>query len=364
MSAKTKKKKKTVLQKILMIVAFVLAVIVLIVGSYVAYVFISFHRLGDYDVTPGGTAQYESATVEAEYSVVSYNIGFGAYEVDYDFFMDGGTQSWAKSKDGLIKNLDNIAELLKAQNADLYLLQEIDYDSTRTYHVDEREILIGALENKSYTFAQNYDSPFLFYPFYQPHGASKSGIMVFSPFKINSAKRIELPIETGVTKIIDYDRCYVKNRVSVSNGKELIIYTFHLSAYTSDGSIATEQLKALLDDIQAEYLAGNYCFAGGDFNKDLLGEAAAFENPSDGTYNWAQTIPEGTFDDYNIKLYAPNNGVPSCRNADSAFNDHQYVITIDGFLATDNVAVTAAEVIDTGFLYSDHNPVKTTFKLL
>ncbi|MBO7369021.1 MAG: endonuclease/exonuclease/phosphatase family protein, partial [Clostridia bacterium] len=219
------KKKKTLLQKILIGVAIFMAAVIFIVGSYVAYVFIAFHRLGDYDVTPGGTANLLTATVGTDYSVVSYNVGFGAYEVDYDFFMDGGTQSWAKSKDGLIKNLENITDLLKAQNADMYLLQEIDYDSTRTYHVDEREYFINALENKSYTFAQNYDSPFLFYPFYQPHGASKSGIMVFSPFKINSAKRIELPIETGVTRIIDYDRCYVKNRVSVSNGKELIIYT-------------------------------------------------------------------------------------------------------------------------------------------
>ena len=358
------KKKKTLLQKILIGVAIFMAAVIFIVGSYVAYVFIAFHRLGDYDVTPGGNANLLTATVGTDYSVISYNVGFGAYEVDYDFFMDGGTQSWAKSKDGLIKNLENITDLLKAQNADMYLLQEIDYDSTRTYHVDEREYFINALENKSYTFAQNYDSPFLFYPFYQPHGASKSGIMVFSPFKINSARRIELPIETGVTRIIDYDRCYVKNRVSVSNGKELIIYTFHLSAYTSDGSIATEQLKVLLEDIQAEYDAGNYCFAGGDFNKDLLGDDAAFTNLSDGKYNWAQTIPEGTFDDYNVRLVAPNNGVPSCRNADSAYHERQYIITIDGFLATDNVSMTTARVIDTGFLYSDHNPVITTFRLL
>ena len=357
------KKKKNIFQKILIFIAILLAAVILIVGAYVAYVFIAFHRLGNFDVTPSGSGLAEVST-GVEYKMVTYNVGFGAYEADYGFFMDGGTESWARSKEALDKNLNNIADLLYGENANVYFIQEVDFDSTRAYHVDERKYFTDKLKNKSYTFVQNYDSPFLFYPILQPHGASKSGIMTFSDFEITSAKRVELPIEKSVMKLLDLDRCFSKNRVNVGNGKELVLYTFHLSAYTSDGTIATEQLKILLDDIQSEYEAGNYCVAGGDFNKDLLGDAAAFECKSDAEYNWAQTIPEGTFDDYDITLSAANNGVPSCRNADSAYNENQYVITIDGFLSTANVTVAGAEVIDTGFAFSDHNPVRATFKLL
>ncbi len=49
-----------------------------------------------------------------------------------------------------------------------------------------------------------------------------------------------------------------------------MLYDLHLSAYTSDGTIATEQLALLLADMQAEYEKGSWCVAGGDFNKDLL----------------------------------------------------------------------------------------------
>ena len=69
----------------------------------------------------------------------------------------------------------------------------MDIGSTRTYHVDEREPLYAALFNKSSVFCQNYDSPYLLYPLTAPHGASRSGLLTFSPANITAADRVELP---------------------------------------------------------------------------------------------------------------------------------------------------------------------------
>ena len=55
--------------------------------------------------------------------------------------------------------------------------------------------------------------------------------------------------------------------------------------------------------------------------------------------------------------------MPSCRNADGPYHEGQYVLTIDGFLVSPNVTVGEAKVIDTGFRYSDHNPVSMRFSL-
>ena len=343
-----------------------LACLLAIVIVYVAYVFIAFHRIGNAAVTPEGTAEKASLSVGEEYKIVSYNIGFGAYESDYGFFMDGGTQSWAWSKERLDRNLANIASFLKSQNADLYFVQEVDIDATRSYHVDERPYLTGALTGKAYAFAQNYDSPFLFYPIFQPHGASRSGIMTFSSAPITSAERVELPIENGLTKLLDLDRCYSKSRVPVEGGKELVLYNFHLSAYTSDGKIANDQLRLVLADMEEEYKAGNYCVAGGDFNKDILGDSSVYFGKGDKEYTWAQPIPDGLLDDYSATLVAPLNEdrpVPSCRNADAAYHEGQYVLTIDGFLLSPNVEAVSSAVLDTGFAWSDHNPVEMKFLL-
>ena len=167
-----------------------------------------------------------------------------------------------------------------------------------------------------------------------------------------------IPNNTITRKLVDLDRCYTVSRVPVDNGKELVLYAVHLSAYTSDGTIAIEQMEMLLADMQSEYEKGNYCVCGGDFNKDLLG------NPEE--YTWAQPLPEELFQGKNLTLVPPldtENPVPSCRNADAPYHEGQYVVTVDGFLVSDNVSVQQATVIDTGFAYSDHNPVTMTFTL-
>ena len=347
----------------------ILIALLVVVGGYLAYVFIAYHRIGDMPLDVGQAAG-DVVLAGGEYDLVSWNIGFGAYEADYGFFMDGGTESWAWSKERLDKNLNAISGVLNDRHADFYLVQEVDIDSTRSYHFDEREYLLTGLPGTAYqsVYAPNYDSPFLMYPLTQPHGASKSGIMTFSRYGISEAERVELPIETGLMKFFDLDRCYSKTHIpsNIDDGAELVLYNFHLSAYTSDGTIATEQLKLLLADMQAEYEKGNWCVASGDFNKDLLGDSSRYWGKSDIEYTWAQPIPAGLFDGTNITLIAPldeDDPIPSCRNADSAYHKGQYVLTIDGFLVSDNVTAKDAEVIDTGFAYSDHNPVRVTIEL-
>ena len=346
------------------VLAVVLALLVVVLG-YVAYVFIDYHRIGDQELTVERNA---AATVEAgkEYSILSYNIGFGAYEDDYSFFMDGGTESRAWSEERLTANIERIGAFLQQQDADLYLLQEVDRDSTRSYHVDEGAMLTAQLPGLGHIWAQNYDSPYLFYPLDQPHGKSVSGLLTLSSFGITEAQRVELPIENSLMKLVDLDRCYSVHRIPVAGGGELVLYNLHLSAYTSDGTIAMEQLKLLLEDMQREYDAGNWCVAGGDFNKDLLGDSAVYFGEADQEYTWAQPIPEDTFDGFNVSLIAPldeGNPVPSCRNADGPYHQGQYVLTVDGFLVSDNVTVTSSDVVDLGFAYSDHNPVEMRFVL-
>ena len=356
------------MKKLLKAILVIILAAVVIAALYAGYLFISFHRIGDNTelAVSGGSASAAKPETGKTYKIVSWNIGFGAYEDDYGFFMDGGTQSWAWSKDRLEINLNDIVKTIKKNSADFYYIQEVDFDSTRSYHVDERDYMKQAFDGAWYTFAQNYDSPFLMYPITQPHGASRAGLMVFSNYKIDSAIRRELPIESGITKFLDLDRCYSVNRVPAANGKELVLINFHLSAYTSDGKIANEQLKLVLDVMKEEYAKGNYVIAGGDFNKDILGDSSKYFGKSDIEYTWAQPIPDGMFDGYPVKLVAPLNEaspVPSCRNADGPYHEGQYVLTIDGFMITDNIKAVGSNVIDTKFEYSDHNPVYMEFVL-
>lgn len=353
------------LKKILKIIAIILAVVLVIAIGYLAYVFISYHRLPDVDeaAEPVGA----KAAAGQTYSIVTWNLGFGAYSDDYGFFMDGGTESWAFSKDAVYANIGHATELLGGLDPDLMILQELDIDATRSYHVDEAELVRQAFSDEQTFFAQNYDSPFLFYPFNQPHGASKAGILTLSKFGFVHVTRVGLPIETGFTKFLDLDRCYSKVRVPVENGKTLVLYNLHLSAYTSDGTIAQTQLELLCADMRAEYEAGNYVIGGGDFNKDLLGDSAAvFGVPADPSYTWNQPIPEGTIQAGLTLVNSLNadDPIPSNRVADGPYEKGRtFVSTLDGFIVSDNVRVESCRVIDDGFKCSDHNPVLMQFEL-
>ena len=149
-------------------------------------------------------------------------------------------------------------------------------------------------------------------------------------------------------KYVDLDRCYSVSRVPVDNGKELILYTVHLSAYTSDGTITTEQLKMLIADMTEEYNKGNYIVCGGDFNKDLLGDSSKYFGVSGEEFTWAQPFPFELLNNTPFTVCAAldeKNPLPTCRDTEKPIFDGQFVLSVDGFIV------------------SDHNPVSMIFRL-
>ena len=346
----------------------VLCAVLLILLAYIAYVFLAYYRLEDDIVLPvSGQAGMAGQAVEKDtaYRVVSYNIGFGAYSADFSFFMDGGAESRARSPEAVRENVGGAAGALRMLDGDFLLLQEVDVDGTRSHRIDEAGMLLERLDGYAGTFVQNYDSPYLFWPPLEPHGANRSGLLTLSRFPINAAVRRRLPVEEGVMKLVDLDRCYAVHRIPVAGGGELVLYNVHLSAYTSDGTIAEEQMAMLFSDMLEEYQKGNYVIAGGDFNKDLLGNSAEIFGVSGEDYTWAQPVPAELVP-AGLTLVAPLDEscpVPSCRNADRPYGPEDFVLVVDGFAVSDNVTVTASSAMDTGFQWSDHNPVYLDFIL-
>ena len=358
-------------KRVLKILLLLLLALVLAAAAYAAYLFLSWRRVEDHqdlEVKTLAGGENASLTPGTKYRAASYNIGFGAYSDDYSFFMDGGEESRARSPEAVRENVSGAMGAVRELSPDILLLQEVDIDGTRSHHIDERDLIYtetGGCFHSS-VFAQNYDSPYLLWPLLEPHGANQAGQVTCSAFPIASALRRQLPVEEGFMKLVDLDRCYTVSRIPLAaGGKELVLYNLHLSAYTSDGTIAEEQLKMLFSDMAAEYEKGSYAIAGGDFNKDLLGNSDGIFGISGPEYTWAQAIPAELVPE-GLSIVAPFDGenpVPSCRNADRPYGPDSYVVTVDGFIVSGNVSVVEANVFDTGFRWSDHNPVYLDFIL-
>lgn len=353
---------KRCLRAVLALVGLVLAALVL----YLAYLFLSYSRIEDHQpltVTAGETGA--AASAGAPYSIVCYNVGFGAYLPDFTFFMDGGSQSRAKDEASVRYAIEGAAGLTSSLSPDLVIFEEVDLDADRSHHVDEYALLSQSFPGWATTFAVNYDSAYLFYPFTCPIGKSKSGIAVYSRFPITEATRRSLPISTDFSKFFDLDRCYSVNRIPVDNGKELVLFAVHLSAYTSDPAVRDGQLTQLFSDLEREYQAGNYVICGGDLNHDLKAES------DEGiTFDWAHaidrsTLPQGISVALDLLNQEERAAFPdTTRNTDIPYTPGEsFTVTIDGFLISDNVSLQSLTVPDTEFPYSDHNPVYMEFVL-
>ncbi len=346
----------------------VLLLIILVAGGYVAYVFLSYDRIDDNkDLEVKGSAK-DAAVTDREYTIVSYNIGFGAYTADFTFFMDGGKESRARSKESVVKCIDGTAKTALSFKPDFVLFQEVDTDSTRSHHVDQAEQIIGLFDKEGSfdsVFAQNYHSAYLMYPIKQPHGASNSGLLTMSRVDVTSSLRRSLPIATGFKKILDLDRCYSISRIPVENGKELILVNLHTSAYGTDASQGNAQMEMLFGDLEKEYEKGNYVICGGDFNHDFTGTSKQHFNPDvEEDYSWCQPFPEELIPDGFSRCTDYAEGIVSTsRNTNIPYSEDSFVVILDGFVVSDNVACNYVQNIDTGYKYTDHNPVVMKFTL-
>lgn len=78
---------------------------------------------------------------DRELSIMSWNIGYAGLGEDSDFFMDGGTGVQSADKEQVLEYLGGVEDVLDDMWPDLIMLQEVDVDSTRTYHIDESAML-------------------------------------------------------------------------------------------------------------------------------------------------------------------------------------------------------------------------------
>lgn len=348
-------------------VGITLGALLAVVIGYLLYVILSYHRIPDnVNLSIEGDAPQEAVALGEVYTAVTQNLGFGAYTADFTFFMDGGTESRAESFESAERCILAGAAQVSSFDPDFILFQEVDLDSTRSHHMNQYAILSERFPDYSRIYAVNYDSAYLMYPLTEPHGASYSSLATFSRFGITSAVRRSLPISTSFSKFLDLDRCYSVSRVPTDNGRELVIYNVHSSAYGGSDEIRTAQMTMLLGDMKAEYDRGNYVVCGGDFNHDFTGDSTqSLNGGAEVDFGWAQPFPDHLIPEGITKCTDYKKDVirPTCRNCDVPYEAGNFTIIVDGFLVSDNVECVSVENIVTDFCYSDHNPVVLQFRL-
>lgn len=345
---------------------------------YVIYMQTHYYRIKDYQSLPikQKLTHPNKLQTNTTYSAATYNVGFGAYNQKFSFFMDTGkmkdrtkTQGKygkAENEAAVLQNTNGEINTMKKINADFMLFQEIDVDSSRSYHVNQVKKMSHNFANYEEIFANNFHSPYLLYPLNDPHGAVQSGLLSLSKYPVEQATRRKYPVSTSfITKFTDLDRCFTVMKIPVTNGHKLILINSHMSAYDKGGKMRVKQLRLLNSVMESEYKKGNYVIVGGDFNHTFGRKMLTHFKSQQEIPDWVSVLSSKDLAPDIRMVHAKNeNTVPTCRGTDIPYQKGKtYTTVIDGFLVSKNVQATS-ENINTEFAYADHNPVKLSFKLL
>ncbi len=285
-----------------------------------------------------------------------WNIGYAGLDASMDFFYDGGVRM-RPTEEGVQQNLAAISDTLSDYvGYDFILLQEVDKNSKRSYRINEYEIIKDLFGDYHYSFGKNYNVAFVPIPLNEPMGKVESGLMTLAKYSPLSVERHSFPGNfSWPMKLFMLDRCFLVNRFSLNNGKELLIVNTHNSAY-DDGSLRTEQMSFFRVFLRSEYKKGNYVIVGGDWNQT--------------PYGFAPELPSHQFDTVNLTYvekdflgpewtWAYDSELPTNRRVATPYDRSTTLTTvIDYYLLSPNVELEKVETIDVDFQNSDHQPIR------
>lgn len=348
------------MKKILKILLALLLVVVLALGGLIGYAYFTDYKPENQTLVaenPQATALNDTLT----YRAMIWNIGYCGLSAEMDFFYDGGENVFPP-EEKVLSNLENILQFVKKQDSiDFFLFQEVDKDSRRSHHISQYDSLQALYASFHASFGKNYAVGFVPLPPTSPMGKVKSGLMSLSRYLPQKAVRYSFPGNYTFPKgLFMLDRCFLVNRYTLQNGKELLVVNTHNSAY-DDGSLRKRQMDYMKDFLIKEYEKGNFIVVGGDWNQCPPGFEPAFA--------------ENAFDTVQVS-YIENNypaagwnwafaaDVPTNRRVATPYNAETSPTTvIDFYLLSPNIQALALKNINLGFRYSDHQPVVLSFRL-
>lgn len=361
--------------KILIGVSVALAVVLLVMFSYIGYLQLGYKRLYDYRYIEASENKTALVSVNNEYNCISYNLNYGVMDARFSNSSYGGKSTRATSLDMVNGNINGATALITEgpqNNADFYFFQEIDEKSTRSFNVNERQMLTDALgDNYAAMYADTMASNYVFSPITDPLGKTLSGMAMYSKYKVNYSIRRALATDKGLfSKYSSADNCVIVTKLKVlGSDKSLVMINLCLD-FVEKASVKEQCLSLVYEIMKHEYVeSGNYVVVGGSFGY-LLNERCTF-NAS--TPSWCKTLPSVFSEESLAQIgYSLKWQKSALSSKLGTFRDYskRYIAgtsfegVSDGFVVSGNIEVTGVRTVASEYQYSAHNPVELKFKLV
>lgn len=165
------------------------------------------------------------------------------------------------------ENLDRMGRFLAEQEADIVLLQEVDFGATRSHHVDQAQRLAEAAGLGYVAPAVSWVANWVPFPYWPPRdhfGRMRSGGAVLSrfPIELNEVTLLEKPESNPFWYNLFYPFRYVQETKIRVLGAPFRVYNAHLEAFDVDNRKAQARTFSRIIDDGPDDLV----IVGGDFN--------------------------------------------------------------------------------------------------
>jgi endonuclease/exonuclease/phosphatase family metal-dependent hydrolase len=306
--------------------------------------------------------------------VLSWNVQYMAGKGHVFFYdvMGGEGPDERPTRADIEATLQGVARVIRDENPDIVLLQEIEHGSSRTDHEDQIARLLGELpaDYRCHTSAYYWKSTFVPHP--RIMGAVGMKLAILSKYRLSRAVRHQLPEAPSdpVTKLFSFKRAILEAGLPIAGSeRELAVLDTHLDAFAQGSDTMQRQVDMvtrLLDQMSA---SGQHWLIGGDFNL-LPPGAAAYERLKE--HEQAAYLPEtelrALFERHQVVPGAAEIGGPDAARWFTHFPNDPRVgapdRTIDYIFFSGNIELGQRQVRQHDTLtVSDHLPIVVEFTL-
>lgn len=219
------------------------------------------------------------------FTVLVWNVQFCAGR-SRSFFYDGGEAVHVDPAETRAA-LDRIGRVLRDQDADLVLLQEVDRGSDRTQRLDQHAELLARAPYPCHASAAYHRVRYVPHPPHQHLGRVDLHLSLFSRLRATRAERHALPAvssEGWLRRQFNLRRAILEATLPLADGRVMRVCDVHLSAFTHGDGTLTQQIAGVAERMRAARDSGALVVAGGDFNALPPGDDPARLGPDAGQY--------------------------------------------------------------------------------